>query len=76
MIDQAGRDHHAGAALRRDFRRLDLRAHAAARQLGTGLACHCLDLGRDPLNQRDQLCIGMVCRRRSVEAIYIREQHQ
>ena len=64
------------AAGGRDLAGLDLGHHAAARQLGAGRAGHALDLGRDALDQRNEIGGHARLRRRVVEAVDVGQQHQ
>ena len=76
MLDPSVGDQHMGAAGRRDFRRLDLGAHAAARQRRAAAAGHCLDRCVDARNHRNKLGLGVFRRRRGVKPRHIGEQNQ
>ncbi len=59
VLHPAVGDDHVRAAGGGDLGRLDLGAHAAARQLGGGAARHRLDLGRDALDHRNMPRVGI-----------------
>ena len=76
MEDAPVSDHHMRAGRGRDARGLDLGAHAAARQLRRRAAGHRLDLGRDPLNDRQQARMRVAMGRRIIKPGDVGEQDQ
>src|SRR5574337_1366148 len=76
MGDASVGDDHMRSRGGRNPRRLDLGAHPPARQFGAGASRHRLDLGRDPLHNRQQPGPGVVGRRRVVESGHVGEKDE
>ena len=76
MLDLAGCDQHMRTGRGCDLGRLDLGAHAAARQLGFRGARHRFDVGRHGIDDRYQFGVWIIARRRIVESVDIRQQDQ